>query len=852
MAFKPQVIEEMGQASRIFTDREEPRKAFWNVYKRFRENIISEKQNDIAILTFYGIGGIGKSTLLNKLQDEMDVYKSKQDKKSLVPYVYYDMKTDTSKMAILTGLRKILMKNYGFTFPVFDLAINVYLLKIGRNIITKEQEGFISDNQYAAVATDIAGAGIDLLGIIPLAGPAVSGGIKIIDTLIAYHRNKDAHRKIELSKLQSDSPEEILNNLQINFAKDLADNLKDAKYPLVVFFDTYELLVNELASVGEPLMNDKWLRDLKNGLVTHTPNTIWVFAGRESIKWGHINPEWDENIEQHLIGTLSEADAKQFLSESGITDPDIQAQINQITKGIPVYLDICVNNFFYLKEIGKEPSKELLGKDEKELLERFMRYTDDSKKDMIYLLSCLDEWTEEELHRIGTEILGSVSVSAIKRVKGYSFIESSDGINFSMHQLVREVLYENCDVLIRKKVDDYFERTLKVQLDQTEAYSGNYLKLLKKYIQTRINNKNDETNFEQVYDQISNTYISALLNTYQYEGACKAMELFINQIHERTLLAAKMYIGYSYCLCTAGKYSNAVYYAEKAYEIYKEQLADSSILRVDALFAMAAAYHYAGRIKESLELSEEVLNLRKKILGEEHPDTIKAMNDLSIDYRTAGRFQEALDLSEKVLDLNRRILGEEHPDTISSMYNLSCRYHDVGQIREALDLSEKVLYLRKRILGEEHLDTISAMNSLSANYSMAGRFQEALALSEIVFELRMRILGEEHPDTLEAMYNLSNGYSRAGRFQEALVLSEKVFELSMKILGEEHPITIKAMSNLSIGYGKTGQIQEALVLSEKVLEMSMKILGEEHPDTIDAIKLYNDIKSDVENYYEDR
>ena len=55
---------ELTRANKIFTDREEPRSAFWKVYESFRHKISSE--DDIHVLTYYGIGGIGKTSLLKR------------------------------------------------------------------------------------------------------------------------------------------------------------------------------------------------------------------------------------------------------------------------------------------------------------------------------------------------------------------------------------------------------------------------------------------------------------------------------------------------------------------------------------------------------------------------------------------------------------------------------------------------------------------------------------------------------------------------------------------------------------------------------------------------------------------
>ena len=47
------------QANKIFTDREEPRASFWKNYERCKNNMNGD--GEIRVLTYYGIGGIGKT-----------------------------------------------------------------------------------------------------------------------------------------------------------------------------------------------------------------------------------------------------------------------------------------------------------------------------------------------------------------------------------------------------------------------------------------------------------------------------------------------------------------------------------------------------------------------------------------------------------------------------------------------------------------------------------------------------------------------------------------------------------------------------------------------------------------------
>ena len=61
MGLKVRKQNSTSQASRIFTDREEPRKSFWKKYDEFKSIM---HDGDVRVLAYYGIGGIGKSSLL--------------------------------------------------------------------------------------------------------------------------------------------------------------------------------------------------------------------------------------------------------------------------------------------------------------------------------------------------------------------------------------------------------------------------------------------------------------------------------------------------------------------------------------------------------------------------------------------------------------------------------------------------------------------------------------------------------------------------------------------------------------------------------------------------------------------
>ena len=125
------------QASKVFTDREEPRKSFWKNYD-FMCDCKKNDEGEIRVLVYYGIGGIGKSSLLNKLMLEME------EKLEEPLYVSFDFDIKQDCRAVLESMKNMLANKYKFSFPLFDMGLYLYAQKIGENVESPEIKGLVS------------------------------------------------------------------------------------------------------------------------------------------------------------------------------------------------------------------------------------------------------------------------------------------------------------------------------------------------------------------------------------------------------------------------------------------------------------------------------------------------------------------------------------------------------------------------------------------------------------------------------------------------------------------------------------------------------------------------------------
>jgi len=833
------------QANKLFTDREEPRKVFWDTYNRFKENIQNAQDNEIKVITYYGIGGIGKTSLLKQIKNELTT----RVEKPLILMIDFEENPDT--LAVLTKIRNLLQNTYHFDFPMFDLAYFAYMQKQGHQIKKEEIESFISSSPMLNTL-------IEFSSIIPGTGTILSL-LKGVDSLSTTIRNKLDHRKRELNEIKNDEPDLLLKNMPYYLSCDIENHLEKQKEPLIILLDTYEVLVNELASIGTPLDKDKWLRHEERGLVVNIPNTIWVIAGRDKLKWEQINSEWEGTLDQHLLGSLSDVDAEHFLYEAGISDRNFISDIYQLTNGVPLYLDICVDRYHALVDKGETPTIADLGSNTYELISRFVKYMDDHKKALVYLLSCLEDWSDDLLGQLVQAFLPSVPFTTVSSIKNYSFISTevladlkasalnTSALNasahnkeiFKMHPSIRKIVYSDCDKNIAQKVNLYMKAYYMSCLSADELQVSEYGNTLKKSViyALRCGFESDDL-FINFFKTTFMPFNEKLIHRFLYHEAIQTSELllaYVKSTDTEGIISAYCELNHATAHYFAGHYSVSLDYSIRAFESFKNHLGESHLDTLKAMQLTILNYRRAGQYTKSLSLSQNLYGQIEAVYGKKNEVTIDALINLAIAYRKIGNFGEAVKISEVVYDFKRETLGIDHPSTLNAMSSLANAYRQSGDYPLACELSEKVVQYRLSVDGESHPYTLAAKGSLSHSYRLLENYDLATTLAEQVVAGRRELLGEDHPLTIKGMNNLANSYRKTGQYEDALHYAEKVYQNRLEAAGEDYPGTMGALSNLATSYRKLGEFEKSHALALEVYKWRIHKFGDFHPATLRAM-----------------
>ncbi|MBR2549952.1 MAG: hypothetical protein IKE92_08060 [Clostridiales bacterium] len=436
---------------KIFTDRENicsEDGVFWKELDNLNNN-----KDDLSIINIHGIAGIGKTTVVSYLIDLLE-------KKQYGDYFFYKM--DKYGYGIKLEKERFLIE---FAYHLIihhteiDFSTFLYAYSKIKNRSDPEQaviDGLRSLDDKYKTAIDI-GAEI-VLNPVPYGGLIKKG----IDVAIDKFRKNP--KKEDRKKIDSDSTENIKNNLLYYFSKDVLPFFQTLQHPYVVFIDDFERFVLPGGDVHDE--TDKlWFRDLTTGF----PNILWVISGRDNIEWNYYYEKDTINQKITLNGFEDSKYVKEYFdkysecSGSPKISEEAAKHIWELTKGVPFYLKLCLDRYDACGDKANI-SMEEFGKGTEELWKRFYNnYTDDQKDLMAFLCTLPDNWTYEESQAIyknvNEDYRGTLKDfrKLFKEMERTSAFTLEDGV-IRIHDVVRTSVLQNATELDdRELILNYLE-----------------------------------------------------------------------------------------------------------------------------------------------------------------------------------------------------------------------------------------------------------------------------------------------------------------------------------------------------------------------------------------------------------
>ena len=412
------------------------------------EDLESARTNVIA---FYGVGGVGKSTLLRKLEAALTAADQRPQQwgtaigagERLLP-VRIDLSRSAStgsdfERVVLT-IRLALAGAVGRPLPGFDLALRRYwdaqhpgepLEDYIRRTGLLGKVGQLLPGQLQEAVTEVAGS-LQLPGMIGSAAGQVATAL-----VHALRERRERARALAgaartAALLEADPDLEALSFYPHLLAWEIS-RLPDKKALVpVILLDTFEDTEDRHRDLERLLQRLVWL----------LPNCFFVIAGRNRLAWGEADLEGQLDYTgpacwpglaphggqpahaaggsaQHLLGDFSEADCDAYLARRLTTadgqpliGPDIRAVITARSHGLPLHLDLAVARFLEIRRSGRTPVTADFDHSFPALIARTLSDLTDDERHVLRSASLLDAFDLD----LATQAAGLTHQSAARRL----------------------------------------------------------------------------------------------------------------------------------------------------------------------------------------------------------------------------------------------------------------------------------------------------------------------------------------------------------------------------------------------------------------------------------------------------
>jgi hypothetical protein len=402
--------------------------------QRVLQEAVSTEQmpGTYRIVSVYGVGGQGKSTLLERFEDWL----RQQDCK--IPFAAVDFSAVTNRDA-LNGLLRVRnhLHRYGLDSPTFDLAFARYFqlnwpsrkLKQDYPELFGAHEGLVGD------LAEIAGA----------VATELPGGKLVFEALSNLSERYNAwyqRTKPMLTTLDELSTREILEQLPTYLGYDICafiDN--DPPSRPVILFDSWEMLWQQRGGMGVgpgDSVPDAWIRRFAE----ETPGALFVVAGRRRLHWSDNNPLWDKTIVDCPLSDLTVEEQNELLSKSSIVAPSIRSQIIRNSRGHALSLVLQTRIYNRLRANGITPKIEDFPSNQKAILDRFVSHLEPSLASLLRVTAVANE-LEEKLWRHLSSAFSMFATYSFPEIVQDALFRRADDNYYVMHEVLRDHLTDD-------------------------------------------------------------------------------------------------------------------------------------------------------------------------------------------------------------------------------------------------------------------------------------------------------------------------------------------------------------------------------------------------------------------------
>ena len=678
---------------------------------------LEQPANNPVLFHIWGIGGVGKSTLKEKLKRE---YKKQAD----FTGVSFGLTAGIENpIKLMKKLHEQSPKpriwqwyfwwnlwtkdSFGKLYQKYwDTVNNLETQPVqGKQSVDKDLVKKLAKTGASAIAQLMPASGITA----PVAGKAAETAVDAaglilsekdrIQQLLQQHRA--TKKKRELQELML----EPLPKLTQALAEGLKQRIKQRKRPVVLIFDTYEKASAEI---------DTWLWQYLLANTTLQPYPVRIIvAGRRNIlnsePWRKLQQDRNLIYERHLDRFDADQTAA-YLKEINITEADRLETISGFTKGLPYYLN-------WIRQQRTAGSSLDFSQGNQAIVNLLLQGLNDTQKKVVQLAACC-RWFDKRLikhllqdrENLDFQTAVDEKLDCFKWLKQRDFVELVQGYH-RLDDVARDVFRES----LWRDDEDLFQEIHAV---------------LANYFTKRANREvpSDSPPPEKYNNPTWRQYTAESLYHSLYSGQRDCQRQFISHLF-------------------ASRYFNQDEVVENSLDAI---VAEVDLTGENAQFLSYATKEFLLTVKPAVEYGKAIL--------EEYP----------IDYEKLKGFELSRSQVEKTLNLCFR-----HLDSLSGVAKFAALLYKSKRCSEhqRLDWLIKAKEQAEQTFKEADPEFSSGIFLWDVGNTLykLGRYSEAIASYDQALEFK--------PDNDQAWYNRGVALGNLGRYSEAIASYDQALQI---------------------------------------------------------------------------
>lgn len=429
---------------RRFFDREE-------LLAVYREELSGVSADQPRVLNVVGVGGIGKSRLLQELRDRTPAPGHRTARLDLQVPAHRQQEDALAVLRMEFGAQGVKFDRFDIAYAVLWQRVHPHLPMDRRNTPFAEESDVLTRILDEATGVPVFGTAA---GLVRLTGRAVA--------------NRKRRNRIQddptLQELDDLSNADLGHAVSYLFAEELRESAEE--HPYVVYVDAYEALVPDPLPGGRSYGSDAWLRDL----LGQFHGGLTVLASREPLAWAAYDPEWEQVIRKARVDGLPMDARLELLSQAGITEIPHQRLIAEASAGVPFYLHLAVDTD------SSQPSRQGVptprteeAATSEEIVQRFLQHVSPDEIRILELLSLARTFDLGMYREIGRVFHLPTNLLTWESLTAYSFAYPLPDGWFRLHQLMVSALQNHLSPSVRRDVHTVLRTYWETLAERTEA-----------------------------------------------------------------------------------------------------------------------------------------------------------------------------------------------------------------------------------------------------------------------------------------------------------------------------------------------------------------------------------------------